>query len=174
MWWMLAAQAAATVASSAMAASAKGEQAKVDKKMLKYENTMLAISAAQSQNAITTNLVQQMQNNADEALVIQKNAILAEGAARVSAGAAGVAGGSVNATMNDVRRNAAVNQYFRKRRLDGIFLETDAQRRQVATDLSLRKNRSVIPKPNYAADILNLGAEGLSLYNQYDKEGYFG
>lgn len=174
MWWMMAAQAGMAVASSAISASAKGEEYKVNKKLMKYENLMTAISAGQSQNAITTNLTLAMEQNAEQGFLIQKNEIMAEGAARVEAAAAGVSGGSVNSTMRQIQRNAAQGQYFRKRQLAGIFLESDAQRQQVATQAALSKRSGSIPRPNYTSDALSLGAKGLDMYNTYKKEGYLG
>ena len=58
MWWMLAAQLCMAAVSQGQSSAAGEAQYKADKKWKKYQNTMLALSTAQTQNAITTNVTQ--------------------------------------------------------------------------------------------------------------------
>ena len=173
MWWMMAAQAGMAVASQAMQHSASSEQSKIDKKVAKYQEKMQALTAALAQNDVTTNLTQTMITSGENALIIQKNRIKAAGARAAEDAAAGVKGGSVNATMRDIMRNSAQAEYFRQRDLRGSFMQADATRRGIAMDAKLSKRVGTIGKPSMAADILNVANTGLKLYKDYDQEGYF-
>lgn len=174
MWWMMAAQAGIALASQAMQTSAGSEDAKISKKVQKYKERMQALSAATSQNAITTNLTQTMLESGENAIIIQKNRIKAEGAAAVEAAAAGVSGPSVNGTLRDIARNSAQSEYFRQRKLRGDFLQAEASRRGIAMDAKMGKDiGGTLGKPSVAAGLLNVANTGLKLYNEYDQEGYF-
>lgn len=172
-YWMMAAQAAMYIGEEVLSRDAASAEAKAQKKLQRYRNTMVGITAGESQNAVTTNTTLQMMANARESFDIQRNQIQAEGEAAVAAGAAGVAGGSTDALMQDVRRNAARRQYQRGQDLRGIFMSEGAQRRSIAMQAETAKTTGYFPKPSTAASLLNLGGKGLSLYNEYDKEGYF-
>lgn len=170
MWWMMAAQAGMAIGKTLLSRDAAGTSAKVNRKYEKYKNTMAALSAAQSQNAITTNLTQAMVSNADEALDIERARIEAEGAARVSGAAAGVDAG--DGTVRAIQRNAAARQYARTTDLNGIFLQATAERRQVVAGQQSATSHSYIPKPGLAADLLGLAGKGLSIYNGAKQDGY--
>lgn len=173
MWWMFAAQSAMALTSAAAGHAASSEQASAGRKWQKYQNAMTMLSAANSQNAITDNVTLAMEQNADQGLEIQKNQARAEGAARVAAAAAGVSGGSVDATMRDIGRNAAAKQYSRSQTLQGIFLTSDHQRQAVASQAQASLDHNMIPGPNTPAELLGLAGKGLDIYKTYDDDGLF-
>jgi hypothetical protein len=173
MWWMFAAQGAMALASSAAGHAATSQQADASRKLQKWQNAMTRLSGAQSQNAVTDNLVLAMQQNADQALEIQKGELKAEGAARVAAAAAGVKGSSVDQTMLDISRNAASKQFARSESLRGIFMTTKAQRKSIAQQTANSIDRSPISGPNITAELLGLGSKAIDLYKSYDDDGLF-
>ena len=82
-------------------------QAKGMKAFQKYKNTMTMLSAAQSQNAITTNWLLERAAFAEQGIDLQKQSMITSARVESAAAGAGVKGRSVNQAMFDVARNAA-------------------------------------------------------------------
>lgn len=169
MWWMLAAQVGMSAVSHGMSSAASEAQYKADKKWQKYQNTMLALSAAQSQNAITTNVTQATLASAAEALEIRKATIAASGDAKVQAAAAGVGGNSVASAVRDVEKSGAQLEFARQEELRNAYLGFDYERRNVALSAKMGENANYIPKPSSVSSMLgfakDVGGIGVDNYD---------
>lgn len=169
MWWMLAAQAGMAAISAGQSSAASEAQYKADKKWKKYQNTMLALSAAQTQNAITTNVTQTTLASATQALEIDKAVMNQRGDAVVQAAAAGVGGGSVASSVRAVERSGAQAEYQRQEDLRNAYLGFDYERRNVAMQAKMGENTNYIPKPSSASSLLgfakDVGTIGLDNYD---------
>jgi len=146
-------------------------QQKMEQATQVFSNTMQSLSAAQAKNTVTQNEIQVQDASTRQSLAISRQALIDQGAARVAAGAAGVEGGSVDATMQSLRRSAAVAN---KARLDQLALNTLASN-QERTNIELNriygKDTSVIPKPSAFSALLGLGAQTIDTYDAYQTEG---
>lgn len=169
MWWMLAGQLALSAVDRGMSSAASEAQYKADKKWKKYQNTMLALSAAQSQNAVTTNVTQQTLASATQALEIDKATMGARGDAVVQAAAAGVGGNSVASGIRAVERSGANAEFQRQEDLRNAYLGFDYERRNIAMSAKMGENSSYIPKPSSVSSYLgfakDVGSVGLDNYD---------
>ena len=78
-----------------------------EKKWVAYNNTMRALTAAQDNNTLTMNQADAKMQLVEKRIDIMRQGQAAKAAAQVSANTAGAAGGSVEATLFDIGRNAA-------------------------------------------------------------------
>lgn len=143
------------------------EQQKMDAAIQAYNNTMSALAAAQSFNSIT-----QSENDVRDASVrmsesIQRQTLIAEGQAKVSAGAAGVEGGSVDQVMAGLRSSASQAQYARGVNAKNQRRAYGQERRNVHIAKALNKDVSVIPRPSAASAALGLGTNLLSIWDSH-------
>lgn len=159
MWWMLGAQVGLAALSANAAGAASEQQYKANKKWQKYENTMLRLSDAQNQNAITQNQTYATMASAAAALEIDKQLIQQRGQATVEAAAAGVGGGSVASSVRAVTRSAASLEYARQEELKAQYLGFDAQRRNSAFNAKMSMDESYIPKPSPLSTILGFAKD---------------
>lgn len=169
MWWMLAAQVGMSALSQGQSSAASEAQYKADKKWKKYQNTMLALSSAQSQNAVTTNVTQATLASATQALEIEKSVIKQRGDAIVQAAAAGVGGQSVASSVRAVERSGAQAEYARQEDLRNAYLGFDYERRNIAMQAKMGENTNYIPKPSSISSLLgfakDVGSIGLDNYD---------
>lgn len=119
-----------------------------------YSNTMVRLSDAVNQNAITTNEIFSNRAFAEQAIGIKQSNILTEAQAEVSAAAAGVKGVSVDDVMRDINRNAAVAENKRQNDLAASYLSFDQQRQSSAMQAAMQQDYSYIPKPKLASYLL--------------------
>lgn len=150
--------------------SADKAQAKAAAAMQEYRNKMANISNAINQNVITTNTTMAMQASAKKAVYMRKEEVQAVGAATVSAAAAGVRGRSVNSTIMDIQRNAALVEKQRADDLQAQFLESDAQRMQSSLSAAMQQDYSYIPKPKLGSYLMSAAASTIQTGFQ---TGYF-
>ena len=124
-----------------------------------YSNTMLRLSDAVNQNAITTNEIFSMQSFADQAIGIKQSNILTTAQAEVSAAAAGVKGVSVDDVMRDINRTAAVAENQRQNDFAASQLAFDQQRQSSAMSAASQQDYSYLPKPKLGSYLLNAAAK---------------
>lgn len=142
--------------------NAASAQAKAKEKWQAYQNTMLQLSNAQSQNAITDNEIMAQQAFADQGIGIQKSNILTSAKAEVSAAAAGVKGRSVDQAMLDINRNAAAAERQRQIDFANSNLAFTAQRAQSSMSAAMQQDYSYIPKPKLGSYLLEAAADTYS------------
>ena len=159
MWWMLAAQVGMSALGAASQYSADKAANKAQRAWQQYSNTMLRLSDAVSQNAITTNQLLTQEGFANEALQIDKNSLFAQAKLEVSAAAAGVKGRSVNQAMFDVQRNAGAREYERQQSFKNANFAFDNQRLSSSMNAEMQQDRTYLPKPKAASYVLNAAAQ---------------
>jgi RNase P/RNase MRP subunit p29 len=143
----------------------------VQKIMDRYNNTMAALSAAESNNSLTRNEIAigdqaKMAEAADQSM-----AMMAKEAARVEAAAAGIAGNSVDSTLNAIDRGKAQRQAALAREQKTQMIGINDQRRQVAVNLAYGKAISVMPS-TLPSQMLGLAGSLLDVYKTYQPETY--
>ena len=142
-----------------------------------YSNTMVRLSDAVNQNAITTNEILSEQAFAEQAIGIKQSNILTEAQAQVTAAAAGVKGVSVDDVMLDINRNAAEAENKRQNDLAASRLSFDAQRQNSAMSAAQSQDYSYIPRPKLGsylldATIKSFGGSGGFSAGQTPSSGY--
>lgn len=147
------------------------EQAKMDAVIQSYNNTISAISAAQSQNTVTRNEIQAVDASIRQGLDIQKSLLRAEGAARVATGAAGVKGGSVDSVMRGLRSSASQAQFARTEQTRLQMEAFGQERRNIGIAKALNKDVSVLPKPSATTALLGLGTNMLKIWDTHQTPG---
>lgn len=147
------------------------QQAKMDEAIQAYNNTISALSAAQSRNTVTHNELQARDASVRQGLEIQQSLLRAEGSARVAAGAAGVTGGSVRSVMQGLRSSAAQAQYARTEQTRKQMQAFGQERRNIGIAQALHKDVSVIPKADATSALLGLGTNMLQLWDQHQPAG---
>lgn len=143
----------------------EGIASKLAKQMKEYRNRMAAISASMSQNTIVLNEVASRDASSRLRTQIQIQAAEDQASASVSAAAAGVRGGSVDATMRGLRRSAANAQAARKNRLKSEQRAHAAESTNVTLAMIMGKDINVISKPSLLASAVGLGTTLLDTWN---------
>jgi len=161
--WATAFQVGFSLLGSANESSTKGE----NKALTKYQNKMKNLSSAATQNSITTNEIQVVEESSMRALDIQRNTLRQRGAAEVAAAAAGVEGNSVTQTVMDIEREGHFNEFARKVNLNSELLNMDAARKdnvfQNTTSQDLRTNAG----PSMFDTLSKAGAAGYKSWTNY-------
>lgn len=129
-------------------------QYKTRKAFQNYHNSMVNLSNAVSQNAITINQIATENELIEESVNIQMDAMSAKASAEVMAAAAGVKGGSVEGSLFDINRNAARAEFKRSETFKLSQLNFDYQRTVTALGAEMQQDRSYIAKPSLATSIL--------------------
>lgn len=148
-----------------------GIQADMERDMQRYQNTMAALSAAQSKNAINSNQIQVRDASLRVAETIQQEAMAQEGSAAVAAGAAGVRGSSTAAVMRDLQAGELKAQKSRMDQLQAQYRSFGQDRRNVDLAVTYNKDVSIIPRPSTASMMLGLSAGMLDIYNSHQTPG---
>lgn len=168
---LMSAQMGISIASGLSDFAIGSENAKLQRSIQAYNNTISALSAAQANNATTVSEIEAQDAATRMDAEIQRQAIIAEGEASVAAGAAGVAGNSVHGVMRGLRSSAARAQYARKENLKGQFRSFGQERRNTAVAKALNKDISVIPNPSGASALLGIGTNLMKIWDSHQAPG---
>lgn len=146
-------------------------QARLDRSMQAYRNTLTALSAAGAQNAITLNSIDAADVAEEEALQIRVQGLQQQGTAEVAAAASGTSGNSVGAVVQSLKANALRANTARLKTLGRQLQSYDAQREQTELDKRLNTDISVIPSPSIGSSLLGLGTNLLKIVNSHQTPG---
>lgn len=149
---------------------ARGE-ARINKKMQAYRNTIAKLGAARQLNAVTQNEELIKGQAAETDSLIQQQNIVQKGRAAVAAAAAGVAGNSVDVVANDLQASANKVSYAQRRQANQQLAELGETRKTIAINTILGEDIQVIPKPSVGALLLGVGTNMLSIYDSHQPEG---
>lgn len=163
-WGWMAASIGVSLLGMGAGSAGSAAAAKAQEKWQKYRNTMVQLSNANNQNAITVNTVREMQKSAREAMSIQEAGMAQTGASEVQAAAAGVQGRSVRATTMNLERGQLHAEETRKQNLQDLFVQETYSRRNSGFAASLQQDYSYIPQPSSVSSMLGLGANVLGKY----------
>lgn len=136
-----------------------------------YTNSMNAFAAAQALNTQTANETSLRDAAVTAKLAMQGQSMQDMARAEVSAAAAGVAGGSVDAAMRGLTRSKLQAQMALKRKMQSHSRANAASRRGIALNKAMGKDISVIPKSSVASALLGLGAQMIDIYDSHQPEG---
>lgn len=134
-------------------------QAKAQRAMQDYRNKMTNIANAINQNAITQNTTLQVQQSARQAVFMRRDELSVAGSTAVAAGAAGVRGRSVNATLVKVQQDAGLLEKQRADDLQNYFLQETQQRLSSSLSAVQNQDLSYIPKPRLSTYLLGAVAK---------------
>lgn len=146
-------------------------QADMEEATQAYGNSMRLLSSAQQQNTVTLAEAQLKDKSKRLSASLQTASLKDKGAARVSAAAAGVAGGSVKQALLGLKRSALGAQDARMRNLNSNLFAQDQQRRNIQLAAVLGQDTSVIARPSAASAMLGLGAALIDTYDANQPEG---
>jgi hypothetical protein len=130
-----------------------------------HRDVMNQLSSGIQQNAVTVAEIQTQDKAVRLSEAIQTQSMKDKGSAAVSAAAAGVQGGSVNATMLGLRRSALRAQDARIRNRDSALQAQAEDRKNIELSAIMGKDISIIPAPSAASALLGLGA---SIFDTWD------
>lgn len=135
---------------------AASKQAAADKAWQKYNNTMLKLSNAINQNALTTNENIQREATLEKRYMIRKSEYTTLASASVAAAASGTIGRSVNSVMHDIKRNAALADAAAAQEFEYNKVAIDEQRRQSSMQTQMQMDLRSIQGPSPIALALGL------------------
>lgn len=130
------------IAQAASGHIARHREAKNRAAWTRYNNAMVNIQAGQARNAITDNVAMQRAAKAENDMLIQTSRLVASAQVRAGAAAAGVSGGSVDATLYDLNRNAARKQQTKDTQFERSIMVTNQQRRTVAMQTAMSQRQA--------------------------------
>lgn len=148
-----------------------GIQADMQRVSQQYANAMRKLSATRQLNTVTLAETQIHDKSQRLAFSLQQQSMKDVGAAKVSAAAAGVAGGSVQQALLGLKRSALGAQDARKRNLNANLLDQAKQRDNINLATILGEDISVIQRPNVASALLGLGATLIDTYDSNQPKG---
>ena len=148
-----------------------GIAADMQRAMQAYNNTMASLSAARQKNAITVNEIRTQDAAVRSNVQIDFVAMQDQAKAKVAAATAGVAGGSVEAVMNDLKSSAAKAKYTVSRQTNEAMAELGEQRKTVSLNAIAGKDIQVIPQPSIGSALLGAGTNMLSIYDSWQPDG---
>ncbi len=149
----------------------QGTAAGLQAKLQKYRNQMLKVTAAMKRRTLTINEVSTRDAAVAMNWEIQKRAQQDQGSAEVSAAAAGVQGGSVDAIARGLRKSELDAQAARKSK----YAAARRQHWQDQVDLTvgtiMGQDVTVVEKPNLMSAAMGLGKTLMSDFDRNQPEG---
>lgn len=131
-----------------------------------HRNVMNQISTSLQYNSVTNAEIQIQDSAVRLSEAIQTQSMKDKGSAAVSAAAAGVKGGSVDAAMLGLRRSALKAQDARIRNRDSALTAQAEGRKNIEMSAIMGKDISVLPAPSAASALLGLGASLLDTWDE--------
>lgn len=168
MWGHMALQMGASVVQHGMSFIAASKEAASKRKWQVYNNAMTRIADGQNQNAITTNQNMAVGRSTVQQFEIERSEYTTRAQVETAAAVAGTGGRSVNQTMFQVDRNAAVAQRNRLSDLQAQLDGFDNQRRTSAFQAAQQIDYTYIPSPSPVTAMLGLGGDLSKIYNQFN------
>lgn len=151
--WMAIARAGTSFITDSIAASSQ-------RKWTSYNNKMINLQAARSFNTIQQNRAGEVTDHVENEILIQTTELMAKAKVKVAAATAGVAGGSVEASLFNVGRNAGKRLYAEETRFENAMRGMDHQATQIKTQAALAQ-KQLPTGPSVAGLLLNMGSIAL-------------
>lgn len=149
---------------------AAADEAKIERRMQAYRNTLNKLSAERQIAAVNVNEDRQRSSYAQQAGVIQRTSIADKGRAAVSAAAAGVKGNSVDLQLRDLQGSADKASFFARRQFHQQMSDSGEQKKSIAIGAIANGDIQVIPKPSVGAMLLGAGTNLLGIYQSHQPE----
>ena len=142
------------------------QQNKLDKEMQRHRNDVTAISSNLQRNAVTLQEIDVRSANRRNDQMIQTSAMQDQASAEVSAAAAGVTGGSVQAVMRGLKRSELNAQSARIDSTANAYQTLGQQRRNINVSQIFQTENTVLPGPSVAALLLSMGTASYDIYKE--------
>jgi len=143
----------------------------LQRKLQKYRNQMLEVTAAMSRNAVTLNSIQTRDATIRLSFALQQQSSQDLATAEVHAAAAGVQGASVDATMRGLRASALGAQAARKANYRAEVRAAHQENVNINVSAILGRDTQVHSKPSLLSAGLGLGANMMDIYDANQPEG---
>jgi hypothetical protein len=140
------------------------EQTKLQRESQRHRNAILKLNSNLKRNALELQEIDARNINRDIDKQLQLQSMQAKAAGEVSSAAAGVSGGSVEAAMRGLERNAMFAQAARMRNTSTTFRKLGQQRRNINVGEILGEDRTVIPGPSVGSLLLSMGTAAVDAY----------
>ena len=137
----------------------------------RHRQVLADISSRLQRNAVTVNESATRDAAARLGQSIQVASLQNKAQAQVSAAAAGVAGGSADATLRGLQRSELQAQYALKENLNSAMLSHDETRRGITLNSILGQSTSVLIPPSPSMALLGLGTQLIDTYNSNQPAG---
>ena len=145
--------------------------AKLQKSVQAYTNTINALGAAQANNATTLNEIAARDATDTQREVNQIQALKQESSADVSSAAAGVGGNTTELITRDLEASAARANKVRLDTLENQYIAYGQERRNTAVAAATNRDVSVIPRPNLGSALLGLTTQAVGIYDSHQTPG---
>jgi hypothetical protein len=143
------------------------QEAKAARAWQKYNNAMLRISNGQNQNAINVNQNMAVERSTIQGFEIERSEYVTRAAAEAEAAATGTEGRSVNQTLFQIDRNAAVARHQRAADLKAQILGFDQQRMNSAFQTATQIDHTYIPNPSPIAAMMGFAGDAFKINEKY-------
>lgn len=130
----------------------------------RHRNAILDINTMMQLNDLELQEIDLRNISRDASKSIQLQTLQQEGVAEVSAAAAGVAGGSVEAVMRGIKRNSMLSQARRIEDTSASYRKLGKQRQNININRILGEDRTVIPGPTVGGLLLSMGTAAAGAY----------
>ena len=142
-------------------------QADLQRKIQDYRNTIMRLSAARVENAVTLNQVRVHDSAVQADQLLQRISIKDQAQAEVQAAAAGVSGASVDMVLRDLRASAGRASYAQRRQAHQQLAELEEKKTSIAIGVITGQDTQVIPRPSVGSLLLGAGTNLLSIYDSH-------
>lgn len=136
-----------------------GAEAKNRRRWQKYNNALISMQVGQQVSTLNTNQNIARERSAEEAFLIRRSEYITKASAEVAAAATGTTGRSVNMTLFDIGRNAAIADRDRVRDFELQVLGMEQQKAQAIMQGKLSLDVTDIPSPNPFSALLGFAGE---------------
>lgn len=160
-----------SIAGSVAGLESRRIDAKMERAVQAYRNTMQAINTAQQKNMVTLNEIAVQDASSRMEHDIQVQSMRDRGAAEVAAAAAGVKGNSVNLTMRDIASSSATANKNRLDNLKAQYAAYGQERRNIAVGAAMNKDVSVIPRPSVSSMLFGVSTNVLDIWDSHQPPG---
>ena len=130
----------------------------------RHRNAILDINTMMQLNDLELQEIDVRNMSRDASKSIQLQRLQQEGVSEVSAAAAGVAGGSVDAVMRGIKRNSMLSQARRIEDTSTSYRKLGKQRQNININRILSEDRTVIPGPTVGGLLLSMGTSVAGAY----------
>ena len=149
---------------------AAADEAKIERRMQQYRNTLNRLSAERQISAINVNEDRARSSYAQNESIIQRTSIADKGRATVAAAASGVKGNSVDLQLRDLQGSADKASFFARRQFHQQMSDSGEQKKSVAIGATANQDLQIIPKPSVGAMLLGAGTNLLGIYRSHQPE----
>jgi hypothetical protein len=146
------------------------EQSKLERSVQRFRNTMAALSAANSKNAIASNAINTMDEAVFSRLSIQTQAMKERAAFDVEAAATGVIGRSIDVGRSALDANAARSRTALNRQMSHTMQQYKQQNQEVELQRIYGQDISPISRPSAGKMLFGFAQSAIDTWDAHNPE----